>query len=102
MRNIVFIARPGCASCLNLMEKVIAPLKERYPHNVSVHYKWDSTVERVNRRKTITSIPLIVAEHDGREDFRYCGRLGIDELEQVILCERETLALGDVIDEAVA
>ena len=97
-RNIVYIGQPGCSSCLALLETTIAPLYEEHPESVSVHFKWDSTIERVNRRKTITRVPLIVVENDGEEEFRYSGSIGLDALRAIVECEREALTLKEVFD----
>jgi hypothetical protein len=100
MRNVLFIGQAGCKACERMYETVIAPLEKRYPNNISTHYKWDGAIERVNRRKTIKRIPLVVVEKDGREEFRYCGELTIDELSAIVECERETLTLDDVLGGA--
>lgn len=97
MRNVIFIGRAGCNSCWYLYETVIKPLQERYKRNVSVHYGWDATVQRVNKRKQITRIPLIVVERDGREEFRYSGRLEPEELAAIIEYEGDTITLDDVL-----
>lgn len=98
MRNVVFITRPGCAQCLDLLETVIAPLKERHPRNVEVHSTWDGKIAEINKRGTITRIPLFVVENGGREEFRYSGRLSLEELEAIVTCEDEVLTLDDVME----
>lgn len=97
MRNIIFIGRAGCGACSRVRTLVIEPLAKRYPNNVSIHYNWDDVTERVNRRKTIKRIPLVVVEKDGREEFRYCGELSIEKLAAIVECENETLTLDDVL-----
>ena len=98
MRNVVFIGQAGCKACERMYETVIAPLAKRHPANVSAHYRWDSAVERVSRRGTITRVPLIVVENGGEEEFRYSGGMTLEELEAIVLCEREALTLQDVLD----
>lgn len=101
MRNIVFITRSGCSTCLNLLKTAITPLKERYPDNVEIHSNWDDKIAQVNKRCAITRIPLFVVENQGREEFRFAGRLSYEELEEIVTCESEVLALDDVLDGAV-
>lgn len=50
----------------------------------------------VNARQTIDKIPLIVVEKDGVEEFRYHGWMNLKDLEDIILCEQETLTLEEV------
>ena len=80
------------------MEHVVLPLAERYPGHVKVHHGWDSDMERINRRIPITRIPLFVVEHDGHEEFRFSGRLTLDEVEEIVTYGGESLALRDVLD----
>lgn len=91
MRNIVYIGRAGCASCLNLRLDVIEPLKERYPGNVELHSGYDAKIKEVNDRKRIDRIPLIVVEYNGQEEFRYSGYMSQSDLEAIIKCEAMTL-----------
>ena len=100
MRNIVYIGQPGCNACYALLESTIMPLYERHPANVSVHFRWDEAIERVNRRKTITRVPLIVVENGDAEEFRYSGALSVAQLEGIIMCERGTLTLEEVLGGA--
>ena len=97
MRHVAFIGFAGCGACDGILESVVKPLMERYPNNVSAHYGWDETIARVNKRKEITNVPLFVIENGGREDFRYVGRLGIEELAAIIECERDAISLDDVL-----
>lgn len=50
----------------------------------------------MNARQTIDKIPLIVVEKDGVEEFRYHGWMNLKDLEDIILCEQETLTLEEV------
>lgn len=96
MRTIIYIGRAGCTSCTRMRLESIEPLKELYPENIEVHSGYDSKIAEVNARQTITKIPLIVVEKDGVEEFRYNGWLGLKDLEDIILCEQETLTLEEV------
>ena len=98
MRDIIFIGRKGCNACEYQRETVIEPLRQKYPDNVSVHYNWDDVIARVNEAKTITTIPLVVVEHDGCEEFRYVGAFTLEELEAVINCSRSVLTVEEVLD----
>ena len=96
MRNIVYIVRAGCTSCTRLRMESIEPLKELYPENVEVHSGYDGKIAEINARQTIDKIPLIVVEKDGVEEFRYHGWMSLNDLEDIILCKRETLTLEEV------
>lgn len=96
MRTIVYIGRAGCTSCTRLRLESIEPLKELYPENVEVHSGYDSKIAEVNARQTIDKIPLIVVEKDGVEEFRYHGWIGLNDLENIILCKKEDLTLEEV------
>lgn len=96
MRTIIYIGRAGCTSCTRLRLESIEPLKELYPENVEVHSGYDSKIAEVNARQTIDKIPLIVVEKDGVEEFRYHGWIGFNDLEDIILCKKEDLALEEV------
>lgn len=99
MREVVYIGRAGCGACRHLREAVIEPLAESYPGNVSIHDSgWDRTMERVNSAQPITRVPLIVVEHDGREEFRFSGALTYDQLEGIVTCDAETLSVREVLD----
>ena len=95
MRNIVYIGRAGCTSCTRLRMESIEPLKELYPENVEVHSGYDGKIAEINARQTIDKIPLIVVEKDGVEEFRYHGWMSLNDLEDIILCKRETLTLEE-------
>lgn len=97
MRNIVFIGADYCASCNTLRAKVAEPLHRLYPDNVSIHHGFDDKVAEVDGRKTIDHIPLIVVEKDGVEEFRYSGGLSLEEIEDIILSDRDTLTLDEVL-----
>ena len=97
MRQVHYVGRAGCGMCEDIMEHVVAPLSERYPGHVTAHFGWDSDMERINRRKPITHVPLFVVEHGGEEEFRFSGRLTLGELEEIVTCDAEALALGDVL-----
>lgn len=96
MRTIVYIGRAGCTSCTRLRLESIEPLRELYPESVEVHSGYDSKIAEVNARQTIDKIPLIVVEKDGVEEFRYHGWTGFNDLENIILCKKEDLALEEV------
>ena len=102
MRNVVFITQRDCPACLRMLNDVISPLAKRYPNNVSVHYRMDETMQRVNRRKAITKVPLIVIENDGEEDFRYSGWLSKKVLASIIESGEEVISLGEAIEESIA
>ena len=96
MRNIVYIGRAGCTSCTRLRMESIEPLKELYPENVEVHSGYDGKIAEINARQTIDKRPRIVVEKDGVEEFRYHGWMSLNDLEDIILCKRETLTLEEV------
>ena len=93
MRVIVYIGRAGCTSCTRLRLESIEPLKKLYPDNVEIHSGYDGKIAEVNARQTIDKIPLIVVE---KEEFRYHGWMNLKDLEDIILCEQETLTLEEV------
>lgn len=97
MRSIVFIGADYCAACNTLRRTVAEPLKELYPDNVSIHHAFDAKVAEVDARKTIDHIPLVVIEKDGAEEFRCSGGLSINALEDIILCDRDTLTAEEVL-----
>lgn len=100
MRKVIYIGQSYCPACNSMLENVVKPLKAKHPDSVSVHYGWDGVMERVNRRKSIKTIPLFVVENEGREEFRYSGKLSVKELSAIIECERDVITLDDVLDGA--
>lgn len=101
MRTVHYIGRAGCGMCEDIMEHVVAPLMARYPDNVVAHYGWDSDMERINNRKPIDRVPLFVVENGGEEEFRFSGRLTLDEIEDIVTYDGEVLTLGDVLEAAL-
>lgn len=96
MRNVLFFGLHYCGCCNEILEGVVKPLMRKYPGNVTAHYGWDEAIARANGRKKVKTVPLFVVEKDGEEEFRFSGRLEADQIEGIVLCERETLTLEDV------
>ena len=97
MRKVLFIGASYCGKCKWLLENVVAPLAEKHPEAVSVHYGRDQEIFRVNERKRIKTVPLFVVENDGEEEFRFSGNLSAEQIEGIIAYEGEVLTLDDVL-----
>lgn len=82
--------------CERILEHVVAPLMDAYPDMITSHFSWDQDMERVNARKAITRVPLFVVEKDGEEEFRLSGWLSADEIEDIMLCDADTLSIDDI------
>ena len=100
LRSIIFIGRAGCGACDRLYKEVIAPLTKKHPDRVTSHHGWDRVVSAIDKRKSIKTVPLIVVEKDGREEFRYSGYLSASKLEGIIEYDGEVLSLDDVLGDA--
>lgn len=97
MRNVFFISASYCNACNGYIERVLTPLLEKYPSNLEVHMNYDAKIAEVNARGKLMRVPTVVVEHNGEEEFRFTAFLEADELEEIILCEAETLTLEDIL-----
>lgn len=84
MRKLIYIGDRSCRTCRHYKETVIDPLMEKYPEQIEVHVGFDAKIEEVNARKMITSVPTLVIEDDGVEQFRFSAFLESDKLEAII------------------
>lgn len=84
MRKLIYIGDRSCRPCRHYKETVIEPLMEKYPGIIEVHVGFDAKIEEVNARKMITSVPTLVIEDDGIEQFRFSAFLESEKLEAII------------------
>lgn len=84
MRKLIYIGDRSCRPCRHYKETVIEPLMEKYPGIIEVHVGFDTKIEEVNARKMITSVPTLVIEDDGIEQFRFSAFLESEKLEAII------------------
>lgn len=97
MRRIIYVGDRSCRPCRHYKETVIDPLMERYPGSIEVHTGWDAKIEEINGRCAITRVPTVVVEHDGREEFRFTAFLEPEQLEDIILCDSESLTAEEAM-----
>lgn len=84
MRKLIYIGDRSCRPCRHYKETVIEPLMKKYPESIEVHVGFDEKIEEVNARKMITSVPTLVIEDDGVEQFRFSAFLESEKLESII------------------
>lgn len=84
MRKLIYIGDRSCRPCRHYKETVIEPLMKKYPESIEVHVGLDAKIEEVNARKMITSVPTLVIEEDGVEQFRFSAFLESEKLEAII------------------
>ena len=79
MRKLIYVGDRSCRPCRHYKETVIEPLMKKYPESIEVHVGLDA-----NARKMITSVPTLVIEEDGVEQFRFSAFLESEKLEAII------------------
>lgn len=84
MRHLYFIGMPECGVCNLMRGEQIEPLKDMYPDRVHILYEWCEDLARINARKVVDDVPLIVIEESGDEVLRLHGQLPQSELEALL------------------
>lgn len=96
MRHIVYLGDGSCGPCRAYKESVIDPINERHPGAIEVHPKWDARFARADAVIPVKTVPTMIVEKDGVEEFRFSAMIPEDQLEAIVTHEGDVLTLGDV------
>lgn len=84
MKHLYFIGMSDCGICNVMRREQIEPLQTKHPEQVHILYEWCPDLARINGRKVVDDVPLIVIEDDGEETFRFHGNLPQEELNSLL------------------